>query len=149
MEGLLELIIDKISNPTILVGILIFISIMYFWSKGMNTFLGKINPKDIFNLFKRKKKKYTLKDLSNHDLFTEIEYNKRIKYDFYTHDELDITKSLIFSDFLVIKMNSTRDNMLRISSEADGMTRQELKHHIDKCFIDCNDCLEENLNNLF
>ena len=147
MEQIVSEIIDKISNPLILVFILIFFSLLFFLRKGLNAFLSKVDPSHIF---KAKDNKYNLKDLSKHDLFNELELHKRQRFEFETHGKDDLTKALIFKDFLDAKLTSTSKNMLRISSEAsDEMTKQDLKAHVNQCFNDCNQCLEEELKNVF
>jgi len=147
LEQIVSEIIDKISNPLILVFILIFFSLLFFLRKGLNTFLSKVDPSQIF---KGKENKYNLKDLSKHDLFNELEIHKRQRFEFETHGKDDITKALIFKDFLEAKLNSTSKNMLRISSEStDEMTKQDLKAHVNQCFNDCNQCLEEELKKVF
>ncbi len=147
MEGLFEAIINKISSPAMLSVILIFSITLYFLRKGINEFIGKIKPKD---LFKRRKTLYRIKDLCNHDLFNELEIAKLYSYEFETNGETDITKGLVFKDFIDVKLTSTKKNMLRISQEATNeMTKQELKAHVNNCFNDCNDCLGKNLKRTF
>ena len=144
MEGVFELIIDKIGNPYLLGLIMILMMVLFFLKTGINNFLSNVN------IFKGKENKYNLKDLSKHDLFNELEIHKRQKFEFETHGKDDITKALIFKDFLDAKLTSTSRNMLRISSEAsDEMTKQDLKAHVNQCFNDCNQCLEEELKNVF
>lgn len=144
MEGVFELIIDKIGNPYLLGLIMILMMVLFFLKTGINNFLSNVN------IFKGKENKYNLKDLSKHDLFNELEIHKRQKFEFETHGKDDITKALIFKDFLDAKLTSTSKNMLRISSEAnDEMTKQDLKAHVNQCFNDCNQCLEEELKKLF
>ncbi len=147
MEGLIESIINKISSPAMLSVILIFSITLYFLRKGINEFIGKIKPKD---LFKRRKTLYRIKDLCNHDLFNELEIAKLYSYEFETNGETDITKGLVFKDFIDVKLTSTKKNMLKISQEATNeMTKQELKAHVNNCFNNCNDCLGKNLKRTF
>jgi len=148
LEELASQIVEKISNPTTLVFILIFFSLLYFLRKGLNTFLSKIEPSQI--LRRKKKHKYNLTDLAKHDLFNELEIHKRQRFEFETHGKDDLTKALIFKDFLEAKLTSTSKNMLKISSEATNeMSKQELKSHVNQCFNDCNKCLEEELQRVF
>ena len=147
MEGLFEAIINKISSPAMLSVILIFSITLYFLRKGINEFISNINVKD---LFRRRKYKYNIKDLCNHDLFNELEIAKLYSYEFETNGETDITKALVFKDFIDVKLTSTKKNMLKISQEANNeMTKQELKAHVNNCFNDCNDCLGKNLKRTF
>lgn len=148
MEEIVSEIIEKISNPLILVFILVFFSLLYFLKNGLNTFLSKVDPSQIFKT--KKDHKYNLTDLSKHDLFNELEIHKRHRFEFETHGKDDVTKALIFRDFLNAKLSSTSQNMLRISSEATGeMTKQDLKAHVNQCFNDCNQCLEKELKKVF
>jgi len=147
MESLFEVIINKISSPIMLSVILIFSITLYFLRKGINEFISNINVKD---LFRRRKYKYNIKDLCNHDLFNELEIAKLYSYEFETNGETDITKGLVFKDFIDVKLTSTKKNMLKISQEANNeMTKQELKAHVNNCFNDCNDCLGKNLKRTF
>jgi len=147
MESLFEAIINKISSPIMLSVILIFSITLYFLRKGINEFISNINVKD---LFRRRKYKYNIKDLCNHDLFNELEIAKLYSYEFETNGETDITKGLVFKDFIDVKLTSTKKNMLKISQEANNeMTKQELKAHVNNCFNDCNDCLGKNLKRTF
>ncbi len=147
MEGLIESIINKISSPAMLSVILIFSITLYFLRKGINTFISNINVKD---LFRRRKTLYRIKDLCNHDLFNELEIAKLYSYEFETNGETDITKGLVFKDFIDVKLTSTKKNMLKISQEATNeMTKQELKAHVNNCFNNCNDCLGKNLKRTF
>ena len=144
MEGIFELIIDKIGNPYLLGLIMILMMVLFFLKTGINNFLSNVN------IFKGKENKYNLKDLSKHDLFNELEIHKRQRFEFETHGKDDLTKALIFKDFLDAKLTSTSKNMLRISSEAsDEMTKQDLKAHVNQCFNDCNQCLEKELKKVF
>ena len=144
MEGVFELIIDKIGNPYLLGLIMILMIVLFFLKTGINNFLSNVN------IFKGKENKYNLKDLSKHDLFNELEIHKRQRFEFETHGKDDLTKALIFKDFLDAKLTSTSKNMLRISSEAsDEMTKQDLKAHVNQCFNDCNQCLEKELKKVF
>ena len=148
MEEIASEIIEKISSPIILVFILVFFSLLYFLRKGLNTFLSKVDPAQIFKT--KKTNKYSLIDLSKHDLFNELEIHKRQKFEFETHGKDDVTKALIFKDFLEAKLTSTSKNMLRISSEStEEMTKQDLKAHVNQCFNDCNQCLEDELKKVF
>ena len=147
MEGLFEAIINKISSPAMLSVILIFSITLYFLRKGINEFISNIKVKD---LFRRRKTLYRIKDLCNHDLFNELEIAKLYSYEFETNGETDITKALVFKDFIDVKLTSTKKNMLKISQEANNeMTKQELKAHVNNCFNDCNDCLGKNLKRTF
>jgi len=147
MESLFEVIINKISSPIMLSVILIFSITLYFLRKGINEFISNINVKD---LFRRRKYKYNIKDLCNHDLFNELEIAKLYSYEFETNGKTDITKGLVFKDFIDVKLTSTKKNMLKISQEANNeMTKQELKAHVNNCFNDCNDCLGKNLKRTF
>ena len=121
---------------------------LYFLSKGLNSFLSKISPKDFFK--KKVGYTYSISDLSKHDLFNELEIHKRHRFEFETHGEDDLTKALIFKDFLEAKLSATSENMLKISSEATNeMSKQELKQHVNNCFNSCNICLEDNLRIVF
>jgi len=147
MEGLFEAVVNKISSPILLIVMLLFLAVLYFLSKGLNAFISKINPKD---LFRRRKTLYKIKDLRNHDLFNELEIAKLYSFKFETNGELDVTKGLVFKDFIDVKLTSTKENMLRISQEATNeMTKQELKAHVNNCFNDCNNCLGVTLKKVF
>jgi hypothetical protein len=147
MEGFFEAVVNKISSPVILTVILIFSITLFFLRKGINEVISKINPKD---LFRRRKTLYKIKDLCNHDLFNELEIAKLYSYEFETDGEVDVTKGLVFKDFIDVKLTSTKKNMLKISQEATNeMTKQELKAHVNNCFNDCNNCLGETLKKVF
>jgi hypothetical protein len=147
MEGFFEAIVNKISNPLILAVLLMFSTTLYFLRKGINNFISNISPKD---LFRKRKTLYKIKDLCNHDLFNELEIAKLYSFKFDTDGQEDITKGLVFKDFIDVKLSSTSKNMLKISQEATSeMTKQELKAHVNNCFNDCNNCLGETLKKVF
>ena len=147
MEGLFEAIVNKISSPLMLTVVLMFSITLFLLRKGINTFISNITLKD---LFRRRKYKYNIKDLCNHDLFNELEMAKLYSFEFETNGELDITKGLVFKDFIDVKLSSTQENMLKISQEATNeMTKQELKAHVNNCFNDCNNCLGQTLKKVF
>ena len=146
MESLFEAIVNKISNPIVLVIILLFVSVLYFLKNGLNDFLSQLKPRDFF----KKKTLYKIKDLRNHDLFNELEIAKLYSFEFETDGEVDVTKGLVFKDFIDVKLSSTKENMLNISQEATNeMTKQELKAHVNNCFNDCNNCLGNTLKKVF
>ena len=146
MESLFEAIVNKISNPIVLVLILLFVSVLYFLKNGLNDFLSQLKPRDFF----KKKTLYKIKDLRNHDLFNELEIAKLYSFEFETNGEVDVTKGLVFKDFIDVKLSSTKENMLNISQEATNeMTKQELKAHVNNCFNDCNNCLGDTLKKVF
>jgi hypothetical protein len=146
MESLFEAIVNKISNPIVLVIILLFVSVLYFLKNGLNDFLSQLKPRDFF----KKKTLYKIKDLRNHDLFNELEIAKLYSFEFETNGEVDVTKGLVFKDFIDVKLSSTKENMLNISQEATNeMTKQELKAHVNNCFNDCNNCLGDTLKKVF
>ena len=146
MESLFEAIVNKISNPIVLVIILLFVSVLYFLKNGLNDFLSQLKPRDFF----KKKTLYKIKDLRNHDLFNELEIAKLYSFEFETNGEVDVTKGLVFKDFIDVKLSSTKENMLNISQEANNeMTKQELKAHVNNCFNDCNNCLGNTLKKVF
>ena len=146
MESLFEAIVNKISNPIVLVLILLFVSVLYFLKNGLNDFLSQLKPRDFF----KKKTLYKIKDLRNHDLFNELEIAKLYSFEFETDGEVDVTKGLVFKDFIDVKLTSTQNNMLNISQEATNeMTKQELKAHVNNCFNDCNNCLGNTLKKVF
>ena len=146
MESLFEAIVNKISNPIVLVLILLFVSVLYFLKNGLNDFLSQLKPRDFF----KKKTLYKIKDLRNHDLFNELEIAKLYSFEFETNGEVDVTKGLVFKDFIDVKLSSTKENMLNMSQEATNeMTKQELKAHVNNCFNDCNNCLGDTLKKVF
>lgn len=69
--------------------------------------------------------------------------------EFQTHGKRDIMKELIYQDFISIKLQSTHDNMRRISLEyPTGLSRAKLRSHILDRFDDCNECLANNFKEL-
>lgn len=152
MKEILEVVSNKLDNPVIIVLTLIVLFFLYITKEAWIKKISSITAKDLKKAIGKKPYfQYAIKDLEKHDLFvSDIPSYRDYRYDFYTHGQLDETKSKIFTDFLNVKMDSTKDNMLKISKKAkDEMSRVDLKNHINKCFNSCNECLENNLETLF
>jgi hypothetical protein len=151
MKEIIDLVSNKVNSEFLLLTAGITLFFIYITKEAWVKLISGLKLKDFGPLFRKKPQfQYTINDLEKHDLFTDIISYKDTRYEFYTHGEIDIIKSRIFSDFLNTKLDSTYKNMLKISKEATiEMSRVDLKAHVNGCFSTCNINLEKNLEKLF
>lgn len=145
MEGVFKALGENLTNPVLIVFVLLVLGFFYITKNGWNKAIEKIS---FVKLFSRKKNETkTIESLINHDVFIELELVKSLHSPkFYTHDELDITKGKIFKDFLDTKVDSTTQTMTYIIESSDlEMDKMDLKQHVNKSFIQCNLNLEKML----
>jgi len=152
MESVISNLIQAVDNPWLISTVVLITIIVWLTKDGWVSLIKKIDVNKInFSLKKKNSFTYKIQDLKNHDLFTTLEALKNTKMpDFYHGEDLDSSKSKIFSDFISCKMESTKENMMSISQKANNeMSRMELKNHVHNCFIECNLGLEKRLKNKF
>ena len=134
MTDILTTIMQSISNQWVLAVIAIFTAFTYITRKSLGKFIEQLNIPAVIKAFKSKREekfKYTIADLEQHDLFLELDNGKSSRFEFFTHDVYDATKSQIFVDFLEMLLENTKVSMLKVCFNADNeMTRVALKHLI-------------------
>jgi hypothetical protein len=138
---LLNLIAEKGASLGQLAMVVIFF--MLIFKDAIKNCISKIGPKG-------SKVRYSMGDLKNHDVFSELETFKSFRKTFMHGDEVDKTKTKVFNDFLMLKLEGTSDTMLLILKEVNcKMTRAEVKRVVHHRFTRCNERLEVNIRETF
>lgn len=110
--------------------------------------------KEIREELKAEERGVTIEDLKDHDLFVELELQKKtVNKNFTTHGKFDENKTKIFKIFLEEKMNSVNWSMQKMLKEYHDLEKnilekhsrkinaEDLKHHVLKNFIACDENL--------
>lgn len=146
MDSVIKPLIDKITSPLLLVGLLAFgilvYSVMHFFFKATkDAWIERVKS---FKPFKGKDEfTYTIKDLKSHKVFGKLERLKMHRHEFETHGKFDKLKTDAFNFFLEAKLDSTAAHLIKIVNEASNeLNRMELRSLIDRGFENCNDSLK-------
>lgn len=152
MDKIISSLIDKISSPLIIVGLLVLLGIVYilfkfFFKATKDAWVEKVKSFNVMNFFKKKEElkdgfKYTIQDLKQHKVFSKLKRLKEHEHKFYTHGVFDELKTKAFKIFLTAKMDSTIEHINKIIDEAtNDLSELALRNLIDMRFEDCNDNL--------
>jgi hypothetical protein len=132
---------DLITNPKILLftvlGLITIRVVVYSFFKNTKFAWEKaILSIDWKSLFKRRKDfEYGIEDLKDHKLFNKLKNLKETKRVFYTHGEIDKSKSLAFEFFIKTRLDTTKKCILEIiDKSSNDMNVLELRSLIDKNF---------------
>jgi hypothetical protein len=121
--------------------------ISYFKSKKLADFISIKLKGEIFEQEEDKRENLGLsvEKLKDHDLFIELELQKRILDKvFYTNGEVDATKTKVFEIFIEEKMDSVSWSMTKmLETYNESMTTEQLKLHVLRMFLSCDDNLED------
>jgi hypothetical protein len=144
MEIFIEKFFSIVTNQWLLVILGSLGFTIYMLRKGLNELVSKLGDRFKRPTKKPKNKEITIDTFLNHDLFSELELQKHlINPHFITYDKLDENKNKIFTIFVEEKMDSVAWSMKKMLNEYTiDMTKDQLKSHIYKSFLDCDDNLE-------